>query len=87
MGFRPLFSPDDLTDTLFSQVCLLETAPRAGLVDTTHIPRLGSEEGVSDLPLRLAGRPALTSPSGFFHHNLMSHLLFRLFTADSGSPR
>lgn len=40
-GFRHIFSPDGLNNTLLSQGYVLETATSMGIVGDTHVPRMG----------------------------------------------
>ena len=48
--FNHVFSPDGLSNILFSEVCVLETVPSVRMVSGMYIPRAGERVGTLQLP-------------------------------------
>ena len=58
-GFRPVFSPDGLNNTLLSKVCVLEMAPSSGIMGRTYILKTSLGSRASDCPGLILGSSAL----------------------------
>lgn len=59
--FGHVFSPNGLNSTLLSQSCVLETAPRVGMLGGTYLPRTRVHEAPSSAWVQLMDQLAIAS--------------------------